>query len=269
MSSGLLDPLSFRDPLALDQLIGILASPESEVTRGAVDEIAMTDVFDPGLEPIDLEETSRSLSAAAQIAANVDRKSAKERGKVDALVIQQVHEPLAGLTRQAAASPGFWSWLACGPGREFVWMRWTHLSPLPAGADEVESEVTRPGSAIDGRFRLKSPSLNGVSRHALARLWWIADGLESDYESCRKILMNQDIFQAIYERDIGFVPGLANELINVFELGTQRGPNGDTFREIMKAINQLASVTRIEALRTSDLHDLVMQVKRERLVQPG
>jgi hypothetical protein len=131
--------------------------------------------------------------------------------------------------------------------------------------DAAEAELTREGSAVDGRFRMNTASLNGISRHAFARLWWLGEALDSDYDSCRKILANQDIFQAIYEREIGFVPGLSRDLVEIFGLGTERAIDGDAFRVVMKAVNQLATVTRVEALDESDLRELIEQVKNERL----
>ena len=259
---------SFREPLAVDQLIRILGATQADVIRGAVGEIAATNEFDSGSSLIDVERVFQSLEEAAGIASGIDRSSSRKRGKIDALVVRNIHQPLAGLTRQSAATPGFWNWLACGPGREFLWMRWTELSSAPSGVEEVEAEITRKGSAVDGRFRMNSSSLNGVSRHALARLWWLGETLGADYDSCGKILANQDIFQAIYERQIGFVPGLSRDLIDVFELGSDRAPDGESFRVVMKAINQLASVTRIENLDEPALHELVDQIKHERRLDP-
>ncbi len=257
---------SFRSILNPDQLSEVLAAPPDELDQDRPKSLPASQPLDDALAgPIDGDGVRAALEDAAQIASGVDRSDPKQRAPVDARVVELIHGPLEALTHQAASDPGFWTWLACGPGRAFTWMRWSDLDPVPADSAAVDAALNAKGSQVAKRFRMVSSGLHGVSRHALARLWWLGDSLDGDYDAAAKMLANQDVFQAVYERKIGLAPGLSRTLIEVFSLG-ENSIGGATFRsEIMKPIRQLASVTRIEALEADDLRALVESVRDERL----
>ena len=256
----------FCDSLTLDQLILALSSPAESLDAENA----------PGLPPaielevigmaIDAAEVSDGLAKAGKLAAASNREDAKKRAPIDAEVLEHIHAPLAGLSHEAASNRGLWTWLACGPGRDFIWMRWTDLEETPTAQSAVDAALNAPGSDLVRRFRMTSPGLNGVSRHAIARLWWLCDSSAGDYEAAAKILGNQDVFQAIFEREIGVVPGLAPLLAEVFDLGTDDAPTGSDFRlKVMKTINQMASVTKIETLSPAEMRSLLEAIKEERL----
>lgn len=246
--------------MRLDE-IPALSATAVLVVRGDAepgDHVSMSPIAAQG---IDMDEVKLAFQQAM---------AALEKGdgtpNIDGELISFIHGPLENLSRAAASDSGLWTWLACTYGKEFVWRRWKGNEEFPRDPGYLEEEFTREGSDLDKRFRMKSASLNAVSRHTLARLWWVGDATGGDYDLARRLLSNQDVFQSIFEREIGFVPGLARALADVFSLGTGDAPAGKSFRElIMKAVQQLAAVTRIETLTADEMTALLQQIKAERL----
>jgi hypothetical protein len=252
----------FTDTLTLDALAQVLSTPpdrlESEGAAVALEEITITG--------IDAVAVGASFQEAGALARSLPRATTRDRGKIDAEVVELIHTPLRALSRQSASDPRFWTWLACSPGRDFSWMRWTDADETPTDKADVHSYVFAEKSELDRRFRLGVQSLGNVSRHAIARLWWLVDAVDGDYAAAKKILANQDVFQSIFEVEVGFVPGLGHALIDVFDLGGKAKPSGTRFRsEVMPAVSQLATITRIETLSDADLRSLLYSIKEERL----
>ena len=250
----------------VDELVAALSADVDELF-GNREEI-------PASEPVEL---LGGLDPEALVAAvaGLEQKASEllaagtSKAKIDGELVKELHGPLADLPRQTAADPLLWTWLACGPGRGFVWLRWGKTGTIPASSEEIEAELNEAGSAVVGRFRQAGPSLNAVSRHALARLWWLGASTDGDYDAAQALVNNQDAFQAIFERDIGTVPSLGRLLVEEFGLSEPKAPQGKGgkwFREeIMKTLSQLAAVTRLEALEEDDLRALVVAIREEKL----
>jgi hypothetical protein len=259
------DLRAFSNPLDINSLATVIALPEEKVISS--DDVAghRVELLSDVPDSIDLDELSSNLAEATKA---VLRPNTRESDS-DATVVQLIHEPLRDLPREAASKAGFWTWLACGYGRSYVWCRWVDDAPPGTERDDIASQISEGERAP--RFSMRSPGLYGVSRHGLARLWWLADSLQGDYELASKILDNQDIFQAIYERRVGLVPSLPAILADEFNLGDpDRRPSGAEFRaKVMTTLNQLATVTRLETLDEEELRELVAQVRVERLPEFG
>lgn len=249
----------FQRRLELGELAECLAMSSADVEGGELPTVEKVDMSFELEKLVSIDAVSDSLETAAEL---VTSWTSRRGGSLDADLIQQIHEPLALLPQPVASDAGFWSWLACSYGRSFVWCRWSTAKNPPEDLDTV-SELLAVGETRF-RFQMKG-GLAGVSRHALARYWWLADSLEGDYELAGRIIRNQDIFQAIYEREVGIVPHLPKALVEVFDIGTENAPGGEAFREIvMKTIQQLSVVTRIETLDYERTKELVLKVKDEK-----
>ncbi len=120
---------------------------------------------------------------------------------IDRRLLEGVHGALR-LSRRDAADPRVWQWLALQAAPELVWQRWWGATTPPPDWQEsfTLSRAKRFGC---------SASLNGVSRNTFARLWWVAEAFEGDYDAARAAISNQDLFQAVFERRLGLYPPAA------------------------------------------------------------
>lgn len=97
---------------------------------------------------------------------------------MDYSVARELHRA-TDLTRREAAEPRFWNYLSLVFKPEFVRHRWT--------------------SCKKNRFIMRT----STDRHALARLWWIAELTERDgnYDYTEIAFSKQDIAQNIFDND--------------------------------------------------------------------
>ena len=153
---------------------------------------------------------------------------------IDAELVEPVHRALP-LSRREAADPRVWQWLCITQFQDLVWRRWAGETPAPEALREALKARMYP------RFLCK-PTLNGISRNTLARLWWTAEQLE-DYELARKALSNQDMFQNIFERFFGIYPPAARACLDRFQ-----GRKEVEIRTAAKWLQQCASTTVLESL---------------------
>lgn len=252
---------SFRSDFAsLEDLASVLALPVDELVEPGPTAAFPSDPFEfSGVT--DADAVVEGLRVAAELAAAAQKGAESDNAEM----VESIHKPLSALSRQAAADRRFWTWLACGYGRDYVWRRWVSNEVVPKDVEAIKSGVGEGERRF--RFRMSSASLNGVSRHALARLWWLGTAMGGDYELAGRALHNQDVFQALFERNVGMIPALPRVLLDVARIGTEdQSITGEQFRgEVMVAVQQLAEVTRLEALEESELRELVEQVISERL----
>lgn len=173
--------------------------------------------------------------ALAPVEAAIASVGSVEGSAIDKALIEPLHGAL-GLTRREAADPRVWQWLCVARFPDLVWRRWGDGTPAAGSLDEA---LTR---GMKARF-LCSPSLNGISRNTLARLWWTAEQLDGDYDLARKALERQDLFQAVFERFIGMYPPAARACLAKFD-----GKSEAQVRDAAKWLQQCASTTVIEEL---------------------
>ena len=121
----------------------------------------------------------------------------------DADLAPVVHGALRMVARRTLLDMRFWQWLTADQFADYVLRRW-------APEVDIDDDVSlTPGQ--QARF-LGSSSLVGMSRNALARLFWCADVLVDsggNYELVGRMLSNQDLFTGVFERRFGLVPAVA------------------------------------------------------------
>jgi hypothetical protein len=155
---------------------------------------------------------------------------------IDRALVEPLHQALSGLSRREAADPKVWQWLCVIKFPDLVWRRWVGQAPLP----EMLREALIP--ARYERF-LCRPTLRGISRNTMSRLWWTAEQLGGDYELARQALSNQDMFQNTFERFFGMYPPAARACLDRF-----KGRSEGEIRAAAKWLQQCASTTTLEAL---------------------
>lgn len=181
-------------------------------------------------------------------------ESNRQRAAWDRELVEPLHRAMPGLTRRVAADMRFWHWLCIDELNDLVWYRWHGSVP------DVPPDVLEGREGLAGRF-VGTSSLGGISRNALARLWWCAESLRSEfdgYEAARDALLNQDLFQAIFERRLGLYPPLARAILDRFKGATQA-----EFRLPVKRLNNYATTFVLETLSEDDLGNMLDELRRE------
>lgn len=158
-----------------------------------------------------------------------------------------LHRALQGLPRRLTSDLSFWHWMAISQFPGFVLGRWKGIPDI-----EADTQLT---PSLGGRF-LGSRSLQGISRNALARLWWVAETLvtpEGDYGCAIKALERQDLFQAIFERRLGLHAPAAKACLAVFA----ESPPSE-FRDQIKKLNHHLSTLVLETLDQAAVERLLV-----------
>lgn len=185
------DLLRYAGAIARDDLAEYLTDPTRGVTQAT------------GLSA-DLAAMNSSISSLIESSA-----AGANRAAWDAPTAKVLYEGLGDLPIALAVDMRFWHWLCIEPFSQFVWFRWLGSVPEDPGL------VLTP--ALSERF-LGTASLRGVSRNALARLYWAARTLresDDDYSLVDRALANQDFFQAIFERSLGLYRPAATACLKV------------------------------------------------------
>ena len=217
--------LRVRDALSPSRLPEVLRG-EAPATERLASEIA--------LEP--LREAIGSL--AGDVAGSA----------IDGALVQPVHEALLGLKRADAADMRVWHWLCAVEFSDLVWRRWRGT----AAPQEHELDVALTDSLV--RRFLGAPTLAGVSRNTLARLWWTAEHLGGDYELARRALKRQDMHQAIFDRLFGLHPPAVRAAIRAFD-----GRSEDEIRRAAKWLNYAGATAVLEAMTQEDIEAIIDQ----------
>ncbi len=164
----------------------------------------------------------------------------------DAQLAPVIHRALQTVPRRTLLDMRFWQWLTAEQFAEYVLRRW-------APGFDVDLDVSlTPGQ--QARF-LGSSSLVGMSRNALARLFWCADVLvdrHGNYELAGRMLSNQDLFAGVFERRFGLVPTVAR--VCAISLPDLRE---DDRRLALRRLNLRASTVVLEVATDDDVHRLL------------
>lgn len=179
----------------------------------------------------------------------LDSGEIKSRTALDAELVEPLHRSMAEVPTRIACDMRMWHWLCIQPSmRRFVLHRWFD------GSIEGDS-----GSAAAGRF-LGSATLNGMSRNALARLYWCGEQLvtNGNYELAQAVISKQDFFQAIFERKLGNYPPAARACARLLQDEVE-----DTWREVLRRLNYELSTTVLEVTSEDDLLNLISGFKAE------
>jgi hypothetical protein len=191
-----------------------------------------------GLWPTESLPTVVTLEPIQEAVASIDGQVSGSQ--IDTDLVEPLHKALR-VTHREAADPRLWEWLCVTQFPDLVWRRWNQ-GQIP-GAEALH-EALRP--SMHPRF-LCRPSLNGVSRNTLARLWWTAEQLE-DYSLAKRALRNPDMFQNIFERFFGIYPAAARACLDRFE-----GRSEAEIRGASKWLQQCGSTTILEALSEDEV----------------
>lgn len=194
--------------------------------------------------PSEALETSTPMGPIRDAIASIDAGLAGP--DLDLGLVEPLHRAMSTLSRGEAADMRVWHWMTASEFPEFVWRRWRS-----GGAPEVSELDGALTAAMFRRFAGAS-SLVGVSRNTFARLWWVAEHLEGDYEAARFALSKQDMFQAVFERLFGIYGPASLAALRNF-----RGKSEGEIRSRARWLNVAAGTTLLEALSQSEIEALL------------
>ncbi|HYF80526.1 MAG TPA: DUF6339 family protein [Symbiobacteriaceae bacterium] len=192
-----------------------------------------------------LSEVRETFAQLSQVGS-----TERERSVWDRELVQPLHQALRSISRRDASDMRFWHWMCVNQFPMFVWARWHGQVVAPADAPGILGNQP----ALVERF-LGTASLRGVSRNALARLWWCAETLSDggrDYSLVREALINQDFFQAIFERKLGLYPATARVLLRVL-----RDAKEKQRRDVIKRLNHYFTTIVQESLEEEEIERLL------------
>jgi len=138
---------------------------------------------------------------------------------LDSKLVRAVHEALP-ITRREALQPNVWNWLCVEVFLDLAWERWADGVSLPADPVERGRLVGPDGGshALSGRL-LASPSLRGLGRNAMSRLWWAGEVLHEgdDYDLAEKAINRSQLWVDLFERRLGLHVPLARIFVEKLE----------------------------------------------------
>lgn len=165
----------------------------------------------------------------------------------DAELAPTVHQTFRHLPHRVVVDASFWQWLTVEPFRDYTTARWA-----PGGVLTPGVEI---GSGLAERF-LARPTLGGMARNALARLFWCAHTMgdaDEDYVLTKRMLSSQDLFVGVFEREIGLVPAVARmsarELVGLSEADR---------RLALRRLLLRGSAVTLETLSEDEVRDILV-----------
>ncbi len=186
---------------------------------------------------VDMEKVDKILQEAIDKLEDgeFDRPSV-----MDSFVASRLHEA-TDLTRREAADPEFWNYMSLIFKPEFVRKRWP--------------------SCARNRFIMRT----STDRHALSRLWWIAELTErdGDYSYTEIAFSNQDVAQNIFDNDFSHYEQI---LPPVLERLKEEEQTSDVATKYGEILNRRFAVLLEEDMDTEQLEELADDV-HERALQ--
>jgi hypothetical protein len=193
---------------------------------------------------VDLTEVCRIVD---DLITNTSKGSTRQAlAAWDEEMVEPLHAAFEGVPRRLLSDMRVWHWLCTGVFRDFVLARWCSEQAAEAFDDLTAAER--------GRF-LGGGSLNGVSRNALARLFWCGEALwshDDGYQLARAALHRQDFFQAVFERKFGLYRPAARACVVKLADATEL-----TWRNSLKGLNFCLSTMVVEAMDESAVGELL------------
>lgn len=203
----------------------------------------------PTYLPVESIGTSADFTVLRETFARLRRETPEgaERSFWDAGLVEPLHKAL-DISHRQAADMRLWHWLCVSELQDIVWERWH--GKIPDNCAEALSE------SLAGRF-LGTATLNGVSRNALARLWWCGETLRTGdgrepYSLARNALERQDLFQAIFEREFGLYPPAARACLKKYQEAQAK-----QFRKGTRMLNHYLTTIAVESLTESDILEIL------------
>ena len=224
----------FSNPVSKDALLDYLCNPRSVMTDSEALE-----------SDIDLQEFSDSvdnlLSTTPNDAGNV------QRAKWDQELVEPLHRAMKPLPLRDLADMRLWHWMCVGAFPQLVWRRWQGEIP---NLDEFSMP-----KALAERF-VGTNSLHGISRNALARLFWCGASLfttEDQYSLAKSVIERQDLFQNIFERGFSLYQPAARACVR--EL---RDSGEKQWRIAAVNLDHQLTTTTLEALDEEYIRSMLM-----------
>jgi Family of unknown function (DUF6339) len=178
----------------------------------------------PDMREVDLRPMHEMLDEA------MNRFPRSDRARSDSWLGPRLHYALR-LTRHAAARRGVWLFLAVAARPDYVVWRWADDSgdEEPAGLD-----------------RFAGPDY----KHALARLWWMAEVFRNgdDYAPAEKALQNQDIVNNLFRMDIAHHRPTVLGAVGVLFPEAGKSLSGREANALAKAANAAATTLQFDAI---------------------
>jgi len=167
-----------------------------------------------------------------------------------------IYDALKGLSLTQASDERLWASLCHTTFWKYMRSRW----PVEDWADKP-----RVNELIKERYFLIPNRSRGLIRNGIARLWWYGyvsyDEKRTDpYELTRVLLKTLDISESLLGRAFSHNRNIAKTILSsMAKLETLGKPfyHRESFRDLMKYINQVGGVTILDALDPSDLESLL------------
>ncbi len=187
-------------------------------------------------DSVDMENVDKILQEAIDKLENGEFDRASD---MDGFVAPRLHEA-ADITRREAADPEFWNYMSLIFKPEFVRKRWP--------------------SCARNRFIMRT----STDRHALARLWWIAELTErdGDYRYTEIAFSNQDIAQNIFDNDFSHYEQILPPILDRLEEEEQTSDVATKYGEIL---NRRFAVLLEEDMEIERLEELADEVHERAL----
>lgn len=169
----------------------------------------------------------------------------------DAEAAKRMHESLRQLTPVQASDERLWTFLChTEPFYGYVRARW-----LKEGGELKEQVVGR-------RFFFQNKGIGGITRNALARLWWYGyltheDGAEDPYAYTKMLLEFQDTPVGLLERSLGKNPTVVKQISRyIHENAKGWNDRSHTIQGLIKNINSAGGAVVLDALNEAYMHQL-------------
>ena len=165
----------------------------------------------------------------------------------DANVAQQIHGVFRNLDDRTMTDTQMWQWLTTTQFKHYVLDRW---KPKNKNLDLTKH-------AAQQHF-LAGGSMAGISRNALARLYWAANTLwteEDGYKYSDVVLNVPDLYSGMFERELGHHPPLAREFAKQYAKGGK--VSEDVHREWLKNVNHVLTTVAVEGFNEGQLAKFV------------
>lgn len=160
----------------------------------------------------------------------------------DAALAPKLHEVLRPLGRRQLLDAGLWQWLCLEPLRDYVLARWCG----GVSQDQLPNLKTSKLQRFVG-----SPTMVGMSRNAVARLFWGAEAAYAttgSYEDCALVFGSADLYVGVFEREMGLHPEAAMAIIRRLADEPE-----ERRRQALRRLNFVLSTTALEALSAAEV----------------
>ena len=214
----------------------------------------------PESEFIKPEASANFHAFAAKCSALLHEPGNKLKTNSDAHLARLLHESLRHIDRRTLTDPLVWQWMTLDLFPEYVAWRWFDgLSLGDLNEREAEGEYVIKDSAVV--HFLGGASLEGVSRNALARLFWGAEaawvqGTGNDrYMDVDTVFKFADLFSGVVERLVCLRADAAIKVMRDI-----KGRSEESRRSIMVNLNLVLSTTCLESLDMNTYSELVSEL---------